>query len=242
MSFLTAAQSAFLGITVATVVTPGAGFVLFTTAHLAGGRRHGIAVAGGMILGACLIGLATILAVPLIGPDTPRVRQVVQVAGGGYLVWLAWLGVRSVLHTRAQSPTPALPAGAASRHGSLPVVTLGFLGSMTNPGLYVLYLAVLPAHVAAGEHWRREAAVLSAMHLGFTMFWYAFLESLLHHARHVVASRRAQRIVRLAGACALGLLGLRLLLDSLPSVALATTVVRETARTPPRNPSAPSRL
>jgi threonine/homoserine/homoserine lactone efflux protein len=202
--------ASFTATAAAIVVTPGVGFVLFSSTMIAQGRRAAAAVGIGIIGGAAVLASIIIIAYPYLVGDAARVRRAMQLAGGGYLVYLAvrgfvrawrtWDGDVSMLPT-----TPHAPATRAR------LIIEGVASSLTNPGLFVLYMFILPAFIVAVRPWTPAAATLAAIHIFLATTWYAVLFVALAHARSRLVSREWQTMIAIASSSLLMWLGVRLL-------------------------------
>lgn len=89
--------AAVLAVWVLAIMAPGPDVVLVLRQTIRGGRPAGVAAAAGIALGiVAWIALAMVGAHLLLGADD-RILGALQVVGGGYLVVLGLLGVRSAL-------------------------------------------------------------------------------------------------------------------------------------------------
>jgi threonine/homoserine/homoserine lactone efflux protein len=120
-------------------VTPGPGVIYVVTRTLAGGRRAGLASAGGGALGnlcnsaLASMGLAAVLAV------SARAFTAVKLAGAAYLLYL---GIRELRRARRAPPAPSRPPVTGRR-----VFRDGFLVALLNPKTALFFGAFLPQFV-----------------------------------------------------------------------------------------------
>ena len=108
-------------------------------------------MATGMMLGGGAIAVGTIALLPLLGGDAPWVRATVSVVGGVYLGWLGVSGLAAAMGARGT----LVSASTVPRESVGGALVRGVVSSLTNPGMYVIYLVLLPAHIVAGAPWRR---------------------------------------------------------------------------------------
>ena len=133
----TASLTAFVAASLVLAVTPGPGVLYIVTRTLAQGRRAGLASVAGVALGnfanaaAASLGLAALFAL------WPPSYTLVRVAGGLYLLWLAWVAWR----------TP--PPGAARPPMTAPRQMLrdGFFVALLNPKTALFFAAFLPSFI-----------------------------------------------------------------------------------------------
>ncbi|MBD1203890.1 MAG: LysE family translocator [Rhodobacteraceae bacterium] len=144
---------AFLAAGIVLNLTPGADVIFATACGVAGGPRVGAVAGLGVGFGGLFhVGLAAVGVSALIAAH-PASLIVLQFAGAGYLLWLAWTSWRA-------------GAGAAGRGEMQAGVALwrGFVTNALNPKVALFVLAFLPqfTDAARGPVWA-QIVVLGAL-------------------------------------------------------------------------------
>ncbi len=183
----------------AALLSPGPDFFLLLRAGLVRGLRHADGVAAGIALANLLSMLVVLLALSLLPESGGPVWQLLQLAGGGYFVWI---GSRALLAQRDL----ALPEDDAWEQGRWRSGFVeGLLASSLNPKLPIFY---------AGLFGVLRAASMPAWGLAFSMgwmtlvvlFWDMALVRLLGHPRwRDWLQLRVRVLDRLCGALLLAL-------------------------------------
>jgi threonine efflux protein len=134
--------AALAGIWSLVVMSPGPDFVV-TVSRAAVSRRTGLAAAAGIVGGTAVWASASAVGLGLLLAHYRWVAEIVRLAGAGYL---AWLGVRMIVHARREVPAAPAEGGGAPRLG--PAWRAGLLADLGNPKAAVfwtsLFAAVLP--------------------------------------------------------------------------------------------------
>ncbi|KHJ55771.1 lysine transporter LysE [Aureimonas altamirensis] len=115
---------------------PGPGVVALIARALGSGFGHGLAFAGGLILGDLTYLAAACFGLAMIAEAFGEFFVVVRIAASLYLAWLAFKLWRS-----AARPQTVEGAAGGSLRGSL---AAGYLITLSNPKTIVFYLALLP--------------------------------------------------------------------------------------------------
>ncbi|RIY00821.1 LysE family translocator [Aureimonas flava] len=128
---------------------PGPGVVALVARALGAGFRHGMAFAGGLVLGDLTYLTAAVFGLSLVADMMGSLFVLVRYGGAAYLAWLAWRLWRAAGDPKRVA---ALTGERASRSfwAGL-VVTLG------NPKTIVFYMALVPTlvdlrHVTMGDY------------------------------------------------------------------------------------------
>jgi threonine/homoserine/homoserine lactone efflux protein len=148
---------AFLAAGIVLNLTPGADVIFATACGVAGGPRVGAVAGLGVGFGGLFhVGLAAVGVSALIAAH-PGALLVLQFAGAGYLLWLAWTSWRA---------SSQAGAGAAGRGEMQAGVALwrGFVTNALNPKVALFVLAFLPqfTDAARGPVWA-QIVVLGAL-------------------------------------------------------------------------------
>ncbi|MCZ2840024.1 LysE family translocator [Modestobacter sp. VKM Ac-2985] len=159
----------FLLVVTLLTLTPGPDMALV----LRNGVRGGVPAAWWTGLGCCtgiavhataaVIGLSAVLAA------SATAFTVVKLAGAVYLVYL---GLAALWHTRRREPgTPQpTPATAAATRGT--AFRQGLVTNLLNPKVALLFLTLIPQFVSPGEPVPATTAVLAAVVLGLAVLWW----------------------------------------------------------------------
>ena len=131
---------AFIAVSAVVICTPGQDTALTIRNTLAGGRRTGVATAGGVALGQTVWTVAASAGVVALLTASEPVFRTVKLVGAAYLVYL---GAQSLLaaftkrahHGQLSGSTP-LSAGRALRQG--------VLSNLGNPKMAVFFASLLP--------------------------------------------------------------------------------------------------
>ena len=199
---------AFVATATAMVVTPGAGFVLFSSTMFTRGRRAAFALGAGIIAGTIVLAAIAVTAYPRLVGRVASLREVLRIAGGSYLIYL---GARNIVRgVRARRGR-----GAADQPVERPVSSThtllaeGATSALTNPGLLVMYLLILPTFLVAERQWEPAAATLAALHVSIATLWYALLFVALGRAQTKLVDSRWQSRIAIGAGLVLLFLGVR---------------------------------
>jgi len=161
------------GVWALVVISPGPDFVV-TMSRAASSRRAGLAAAAGIVLGTAIWASASAASVGIVLARYQWAAQSVRYLGAGYL---AWLGLRMILHSGRPVPpdhgavTADLPDTAVARRGNWAAWRAGLLADLGNPKAAVfwtsLFATVLPPAAAVTV---RAAAVVVAV--AIAALWY----------------------------------------------------------------------
>jgi len=205
--------AAYLSLTVALVITPGATTAVVVRNTLANGWRGGVWAAVGAAAGNSTHALAAGLGLALVLSRLPLLFTALKVAGGLYLLWLAVMSARRVLQHRAL-PSSAAILATGDRTQAHHAWREGLSVNLLNPAIATFYLAVVPSFVsttAPAGHYVWLAATHVVMAFVVHTAWALALDRL----RHVLARPVARLMLEAVTAVALGLLAARVLWTAL---------------------------
>ena len=203
---------AYLSLTAALVVTPGATTAVVVRNTLSAGWRGGLAAAVGAAAGNTAHATAAGLGLAVVIARQPTLLLVIQLAGGCYL---AWLGVRSARRLIGGEALPisgeilGARATLAHRHAVREGVTVNLL----NPAIATFYLAVVPSFLPAGTP-RGYYVQLAAAHVAMAFACHSLWALGMDRLRHVIERPAARIALEGLTAAALLLLSARLLLSA----------------------------
>jgi threonine/homoserine/homoserine lactone efflux protein len=206
---MTVALATFTLAAVLIVLLPGPDTLVTVRSIVRGGRRRGLATAGGILvgltmwIGAAALGLAAVLRASEIAYD------VLRIVGAAYLVWLGVQSLRSM--RRGQPEVDAAPA-----RGGL--VGTGFFAGLTtnllNPKVGVFFVTFLPGFVPHGDPVGATSLLFGAVFLVLSITYYAVLLALATRVTGwMSAPRIRRRLDALTGSVLVGF-GIRLALES----------------------------
>ncbi len=128
--------TAFCFASVMLAIAPGPDNIFVLTQSALYGARAGIATTLGLMTGIIGHTCAVALGVAVIFQTSPMAFLALKVVGAAYLVYLAWLTVRSGASTADLS--------AQSFVGNMALYKRGIIMNITNPKVTLFFLALLP--------------------------------------------------------------------------------------------------
>lgn len=198
---------AILGALLLGAISPGPSFVFVVRTAVAQSRREGLAAALGMGVGAMLYGALAVLGLRTLMQDGGLVFTALKIAGGLYLVYLAW----KIWSHAAEPITVTTGADAAAKPGR--AFTLGLLTQLSNPKIVAVFGAVfaalLPANPEPWLYW-----VLPPLILLQETAWYAIVALAFSASRPRAIYLGAKAWVDRAAAAFIGILGVRLIIEA----------------------------
>jgi threonine/homoserine/homoserine lactone efflux protein len=149
--------AAFVAVSALVICTPGSDTALTIRNTLGGGRRSGVATAGGVAIGQAIWTIAASLGVvALLSASEPAFR-VLKLAGAMYLVYLGaqslYAAVRRHGHDCKVQREAAIAPSRALRQG--------VISNLGNPKMAVFFASLLP-QFALGEQRRSQGSSRSA--------------------------------------------------------------------------------
>lgn len=186
-------------------MSPGPSFLVVARNSLAKSRAHGLATAVGTGLGVSIFAMLAGLGVTALLRTVPVVFLIFKIAGGLYLVYLAYLIWRF-----AKQPLLSAEQAADSTETLWQAFYQGLIAQISNPKTALVIAGIFAVFIPA------EPPVFTVPLIALIAFvidfcWYAFVALSLsaQKSRHVYARLKVwlDRTV----ACLLGLIGLRLI-------------------------------
>lgn len=204
--------AAYVSLTFALVITPGATTAVVVRNTLANGWRGGVWAAVGAAAGNSTHALAAGLGLALVLSRVPVLFTALKVAGGLYLLWLAVMSARRLLQHNAL-PSSAAILATGDPHGAHHAWREGLSVNLLNPAIATFYLAVVPSFVPASAP-AGHYAWLAATHVGMAFVVHTLWALALDRLRHVLTRPGARMVLEGVTATALLLLALRVLATS----------------------------
>ncbi|MFJ4989769.1 LysE family translocator [Streptomyces sp. NPDC088732] len=200
----------FTGVAAGMVVMPGADFTVVVRNALVS-RRTGIATGIGVACGLLVHTMLAVAGLAAVLVAVPTLFLLVQVLGGGYLVYL---GARVLIAAARQGRHTVEPApGHASRtaHGTLPGLRQGFLTNALNPKAPVFFLSLLPQFVPPGQPAMPLTLILSLIVATLALVWFPTVALLVDRLGAWLRRPAVARLVQTASGSMLVVLGAVLL-------------------------------
>jgi threonine/homoserine/homoserine lactone efflux protein len=204
--------TAFLGVAVLVIVTPGPDTALTIRNTLMGGRPAGFATALGVSLGQATWALAASVGLAALVSASQPAFVALRLVGAAYLVYL---GIQALLV--AFRPGTLEGAGGTVRAGGglLPRAAFrqGILSNLGNPKMAVFFTSLLPQFVAPGGSAFAGFLLLGLLLSVLTLAWLSAYAIAVARAGDVLRRPRVRRTVEGITGAALVALGLRLAAD-----------------------------
>jgi threonine/homoserine/homoserine lactone efflux protein len=140
---------AFVAVSAVVICTPGQDTALTIRNTLAGGRRSGVATAGGVALGQGVWTVAASAGVVALLSASEPVFRALKLVGAAYLVYL---GVQSLWAAiRGGKPRPYAVGAGLARPSSHRALRQGVLSNLGNPKMAVFFASLLPQFAPDGS-------------------------------------------------------------------------------------------
>jgi threonine/homoserine/homoserine lactone efflux protein len=158
---------AFVAVSAVVICTPGQDTALTIRNTLAGGKRTGVATAGGVALGQAVWTVAASAGVVALLTASEPVFRAVKLVGAAYLVYLGAQSLRAAVTKRAhqgrlRGSTP-LSATRALRQG--------VLSNLGNPKMAVFFASLLPQFAPEGGATFVALLALGLLFCSMTFLW-----------------------------------------------------------------------
>ena len=190
---------------VAALLSPGANVLLVSQLAASDRTRSAMFAALGVTAGAAIWATCAVLGVNAVFLAFPKLRVALQIAGGLYLLYIAF----RLWHS--SSPPLVGSASSMSRSGAF---RLGLLTNITNPKSALFFGSVFAASFPAAPSLSLQAAAV-AMVVANALCWHALLAYLFSRERVRVAYSRARGVANRVASLAVGAFGFGLLATSL---------------------------
>jgi threonine/homoserine/homoserine lactone efflux protein len=187
-------------------ISPGPSFLFVTRTAVAVSRRHGIAAAFGMGVGASLVCALSMIGVRVLLSQAQWLYVGFKILGGIYLVYLAWRIWRGA--AAPMDDTERAPASTKlSRTFFMALAT-----QLSNPKTLVVISGIFAALIPNGAPlW--VSLVIPPIDFLMEASWYVFVAVAMSSTRPRMVYMRSKKLIdRMAGAV-LGILGARLIFE-----------------------------
>jgi len=162
---------AFVAVSAIVICTPGQDTALTIRNTLAGGRRSGVATAGGVALGQAVWTVAASAGIVALLSASEPVFRALKLAGAAYLVYLGAQSLWMAIGGRGK-PRPCTVGAGLARRSSRRALREGVLSNLGNPKMAVFFASLLPQFAPEG---RASFAVLLALGFLFCAMTFAWL-------------------------------------------------------------------
>ena len=153
---------AFALVSLGMVLTPGPNMIYLISRSLSQGPMAGIVSLGGVALGFVFYMLAAAFGITALLFAVPYAYDALRFAGAAYLGWLAWQALRPGGASPFQPRE--LPADSPRR-----LFLMGFLTSLLNPKIAMLYLALLPQFIDPAKGILEQSLVLGSVQIAVSV-------------------------------------------------------------------------
>lgn len=152
----------FVGASIVLVIVPGPDMLYLLGRSIAQGRKAGYMAALGFSVGGCCHLLAAILGLSAILATSALAFSMVKWLGAAYLVYLVYLGFRTLWGVNA---AVTLPSQDTDQRKMRTVFWQAFLSDVLNPKVAVFFIALLPQFV----DWHNTNRTAQLLLLGLTL-------------------------------------------------------------------------
>jgi threonine/homoserine/homoserine lactone efflux protein len=199
-----------LGALIVGAISPGPSFLFVARTSVAVSRRSGLASAAGMGLGASIVCALALLGVRAVFARAEWLYIGFKFLGGVYLCYLAW----RLWHSgKAETAMAAEALPAPVKAGVMRSFWLALATQLSNPKTLIvisgIFAALLPTRVPTWMYW-----LIPLIDVILETSWYAFVALTLSSRGPRQVYLGARGVIDRAAGCVLGLLGLRLILES----------------------------
>ncbi len=177
--------TAFVGVLLVVVCTPGPDFAVVLRHALAGPRR-GTRAAAGIVTGLAAHTAAVALGLSAVLAARPDVLTAIRFAGAAYLAWLGLQALRGALR-----PVPASVRAARSPY---PFVD-GLASNLLNPKALLFFLGLIPQFVVPGPTVTAQLLLLAGTTVVAAVLWWAVVILAAARGRAVLDRSRVRRAV-----------------------------------------------
>lgn len=203
---------AFVAVGAVVICTPGQDTALTIRNTLTGGRRSGVATAGGVAAGQVVWTVAASAGVVALLTASEPVFQALKLAGAAYLVYLGTQSLLAAVSRRSHEHTPRSSAPLTPDRA----LRQGVLSNLGNPKMAVFFASLLPQFAPEGHS---SFAVLLALGLLFctmTFVWLALYAVAVARVGQLVTGRVRRALDAVTG-IVLVALGVRLATEDRPA-------------------------
>jgi len=177
---------ALAGIFILGAMSPGPSLAIIIKHSLYGGRAQGMIAALSHGLGIGLYAALSMLGIASVMAAAPWLITLLQLAGAGFLLYLAFLSLRSALRKSSET----LPVEQTSSNHAL-AWREGFLIAFLNPKVPLFFVALFSQFLSP-EQSPLTKVLVASMAMGIDTFWYLLVAFILSNpkSRHFFMKMR----------------------------------------------------
>jgi threonine/homoserine/homoserine lactone efflux protein len=202
---------AWLAVAVVLIITPGPDTALIIRNALRAGARSASLSAVGVGAGSAAWAAASVVGVAALLETSDAAFTVFKLAGAAYLVYL---GLRTLVGTFRQAPTPVretaagVPAGTSAQTAFIQ----GVLNNLLNPKAGAIFATVMPQFIEPGDSTSRIVLMVACYDAIVIAWLCAYAVVVSRAGRSSLGARVRRALDRVTGAVMVGL-GVRLALE-----------------------------
>lgn len=201
--------TAFLGVVVLVIVTPGPDTALTIRNTLLGGRAAGLATAAGVAAGQAVWALAAAVGIAALVQASQPAFTALRLLGAAYLVFLGLQSLAAAVRGHRRAALDVAARGAGLR----PAVALrqGLLSNLANPKMAAFFTSLLPQFVVGPSF--APLFALGLVLCGLTLVWLAAYAVAVARAGDLLRRPLVRRAIDAVTGAVLVALGLRVAAD-----------------------------
>ena len=201
--------TAFLGVVVLVIVTPGPDTALTIRNTLLGGRAAGLATAAGVAAGQAVWALAAAVGIAALVQASQPAFTALRLLGAAYLVFLGLQSLVAAVRGHRRAALDVAARGAGLR----PAVALrqGLLSNLANPKMAAFFTSLLPQFVVGPSF--APLFALGLVLCGLTLVWLAAYAVAVARAGDLLRRPLVRRAIDAVTGAVLVALGLRVAAD-----------------------------
>jgi len=201
--------TAFLGVVVLVIVTPGPDTALTIRNTLLGGRAAGLATAAGVAAGQAVWALAAAVGIAALVQASQPAFTALRLLGAAYLVFLGLQSLVAAVRGHRRAALDVAARGAGLR----PAVALrqGLLSNLANPKMAAFFTSLLPQFVVGPSF--APLFALGLVLCGLTLVWLAAYAVAVARAGDLLRRPLVRRAIEAVTGAVLVALGLRVAAD-----------------------------
>lgn len=193
------------------LVVPGPDFFLVSRTALVHGRRAAIAAAGGIAFGLIFYAGLAVTGLAIILQEMAWLAVFIKVAGGCYLLWLAyhlWRDAKRSRVSNGANETYSAPAGNTA--GAWFVV--GLMTNLTNPKAIAFFTSIFAIAVTDGSSLATKVTLWAMVPL-VAFAWFSFVALGLARPGMRAAYERCRTSIDYAAAGIMAAFGVKILMS-----------------------------
>ncbi|GAB3481910.1 LysE family translocator [Marinomonas epiphytica] len=159
------------------LISPGPDFALVVQNASRYGRQTGSFVALGLSLGILTHAILSIVGVSLVVQQNPLLFQMLQIAGGLYLLYLGFNALLATYKNWSQQHTLTLPSEMLISHRRQ-AFSKGFITNILNPKALVFFVSLMSSLIPVTTSWEIKVSALILI-WGLSITWFSALAWLL---------------------------------------------------------------